>query len=280
MRIHNRNYCLEKNNKEKLIRLSREKREREMESAERLSREKRQRDMYSLAERLSREKRERDRESAERLSRQQRKREFDSLAKKLSRDKREREMESEERQSRMKIKRGMEIAKVKAGSRLIPNLKGIEGGKNKRTCLLDAVLSILFPNNNADKLKVKITNAMPKEGDTSIMDIESALRECGLKLELKNNMYIKKGGAAYHLFHENDCRLIIRIKLVNLNGQKMTHFVAWDGKTVYDNPYNLDVDSDKDRETKHASKMAFGGLYPRTEFLSWQITAVFKLIKI
>ena len=189
-------------------------------------------------------------------------------------------MESEERLSRMKIKRGMEIAKVKAGCRLVPNLKGVVGGKNKRTCLLDAVLSILFPNNDADKLKVKITNAMPKEGDTSIMDIESALRECGLKLELKNNMYIKKGGAAYHLLHEKNCRLIIRIKLVNLKGQNMTHFVAWDGKTVYDNPYNLDVDSDKDRETKHASKMAFGGLYPRTEFLSWQITAVFKLIEI
>ena len=59
----------------------------------------------------------------------------------------------------------------------------------------------------------------------------------------------------------------------------MFHFVAWDGEMVYDTPYNNIIDRQKDLASKEASKMVFGKLYPKTEFLSWQITAVYELVQ-
>ena len=81
------------------------------------------------------------------------------------------------------------------------------------------------------------------------------------------------------MFEETSCRLIIRLKLTNLNEEVMFHFVAWDGEMVYDKPYNNIIDRQKDLASKEASKTAFGKLDPKTEFLSWQITAVYKLVQ-
>ena len=82
------------------------------------------------------------------------------------------------------------------------------------------------------------------------------------------------------MFEETNCRLIIRLKLMNLKKEEMFHFVAWDGERVYDKPYDMIIDREKDLATKKASTLAFGKLYPKTEFVSWQITAVYQLVSL
>ena len=64
-----------------------------------------------------------------------------------------------------------------------------------------------------------------------------------------------------------------------LHEEIMFHFVAWDGEMVHDKPYNNIIDRKKDLASKEANKMAFEKLYPKTEFLSWQITAVYQLVQ-
>ena len=151
------------------------------------------------------------------------------------------------------------------------------GRKNSRACLLDAIKQILPPNIDVVALSAMIEAQMPKEGDTSIMDINCALLEHSLILEVVNKTYIKRGGAAFYLFMETSCRLIVRLRLINVKQEIMYHFVAWDGKTVYDSPNDIVIDREKDLTSGQVSKMAFGKLYPKTEFFSWQITAVYRL---
>ena len=157
--------------------------------------------------------------------------------------------------------------------------EGDVGRKNSRTCLLDAIKQILPPNIDVEGLSSMIEAQMPKEGDTSIMDIKCALLEHSLILEVVNKKYIKRGGAAFYLFMETSCRLIVRLRLINVEQEIMYHFVAWDGKTVYDSPNDIVIDREKDLTSGQASKMAFDKLYPNTEFFSWQITAVYRLLQ-
>ena len=54
----------------------------------------------------------------------------------------------------------------------------------------------------------------------------------------------------------------------------MSHFVAWDGKVVYDKPQNCWVNSTSNRADP---KLVFGKLYPKNLFSGYQITKVFML---
>ena len=97
------------------------------------------------------------------------------------------------------IKKNQLIKKRKAGSRLIRHrvAEGDVGRKNSRTCLLDAIKQILPPNTDVEGLSSMIEAEMPKEGDTSIMDIKCALLEHSLILEVVNKTYIKRGGQLF-----------------------------------------------------------------------------------
>ena len=143
---------------------------------------------------------------------------------------------------------------------------------------MDSVAAILPPNISRELVCTAISSAMPADGDTSISDIKNALAEYGLMLEQVNSRFIKKGGAAFYLLQERDCRLVINITLTNIKGRKMSHFVAWDGNEIFDRPHTSRVSQIKDRANHEASKLAFGKLYPRTEFKTWQITSVFQLV--
>ena len=90
--------------------------------------------------------------------------------------------------------------------------------------------------------------------------------------------YIRKGGAPFHLLQEQDCSLIIHIKLTDLKYRTMSYFVAWDGIFIYGKPFNSQVNKTQDRTNPERSKMVFSKLYPKSEFSSWQITAVFQLV--
>ena len=80
------------------------------------------------------------------------------------------------------------------------------------------------------------------------------------------------------MFQETRCKIVIRLKLTNLKKEEMIHFVAWDGEKVYDKPNDLIINREKDLASKKASTLAFGKLYPKTEFFSWQITSVYQLV--
>ena len=58
----------------------------------------------------------------------------------------------------------------------------------------------------------------------------------------------------------------------------MFHFVAWDGKVIYDQPFNSKVNKTKDCTYPEMSKMAFAKLYAKSKFTSWQITSVYQLV--
>ena len=123
-----------------------------------------------------------------------------------------------------------------------------------------------------------VASSMPPVGDTPIISANIALKAHGMILELVSNEYHKKGGAAFHLVQECQCRLIVNIKLTNNKKQIISHFVAWDGKTIHDRPYMSVVNNTYDRAHKEGSNNVFGKLYKKSVFHSWQITSIYRLV--
>ena len=145
------------------------------------------------------------------------------------------------------------------GSRLVcaKLLPSIVGGNN-RTCLLDSILQILPPTKNKELAQLAIASSMPEEEDTYIKNISNALADNGLILERVGAKYTRKGGASFHLLKENDCRIIVNIKLKNMEGITMSHFAAWDGNVIYDKPFTSKVDKSSDRTNPLVSSLTFG----------------------
>ena len=88
---------------------------------------------------------------------------------------------------------------------------------------------------------------MPRQGDTSIDDVKSVLLKYGLSTKIKNDAYIKKNGAAYHMFKEIKCRLLVRLSLKNKMDVEMGHFVGYDGEKVHDEPQTLELNREEDK---------------------------------
>ena len=167
--------------------------------------------------------------------------------------------------------------KKKGGARLILNkTEAISSGPNTRTCLLDSVTALL-PAETKEQVHAAMVTAMPAEGDTSVADLANALAAHGLSLVPVSGEYIKKGGAPFHLLQEHQCKLVINIRLTDLDGDPMSHFVAWDGECIHDRPYLSKVNNTYDRTNPEKSKLAFAKLFKTTEFKSWQITSVYRL---
>ena len=163
-----------------------------------------------------------------------------------------------------------------AGARLgFTASAGIVPGTNPRTCLLRAILPFTQPRER-DLLVADVVAPMPAEGDTSIKDISGPLAKHRIRLQRVSGAYLCKGGAPFHLFNRQECKLIVAVRLVNREGRAWTHFVAWDGRTIHDRPYSVEV-AFRDCRNPKSSKVAFGKLFPRPEFARWQITGVFEV---
>ena len=146
---------------------------------------------------------------------------------------------------------------------------------------MDAIGSVAPKGVDKTKLKKDIGQSMPVQGDTSIDDVKSLLLQYGLATKIVNDAYIKKNGAAYHLFQEDDCKLLIRLILKNKMDVEMGHFVGYDGNRVHDKPHVLELNREEDNlENWYECKNIFGTLYPKKEFNSWQIVGVFKLMAV
>ena len=168
-------------------------------------------------------------------------------------------------------------AKTKGGgSRCVLNedIKSY-AGRNKcfaeRTCLPDAVVALLPPQmkHQAPSLYV----AMPKGRDAAPLDLRDELHCLGLLLE-RAPKYIKKGHTVAHLLlQERVCKLVVHVRLTDADENIISHFVAWDGSTVIDHPYNVKVNSTSDRSSPIKSQEAFDKLFKR-HYKSRQITSV------
>ena len=154
--------------------------------------------------------------------------------------------------------------------------RGTSEVDNMRTCLLDAITNLLPQGEKINLLRKRVLKMMTPGEDTSVKNIESTLTKQNMSLEYARGKYKVEGGYV-NLLRETKCRLIIQMKLCNLENKTISHYVAWDGVTIFDKPTSRVIDRDRDLASKNASKMAFGSLFPRSEFKSWQIYAVYQL---
>jgi hypothetical protein len=138
------------------------------------------------------------------------------------------------RKSQASRKHDTDAKRKKGGARLILNkTEAIPSGPNTRTCLLDSVTALL-PAETKEQVHATMVTAMPAEGETSVADLANALTAHGLPLVPVSGEYIKKGGAPFHLLQERQCKLVISLRLTDLDGDAMSHFVAFDGECIHD----------------------------------------------
>ena len=117
---------------------------------------------------------------------------------------------------------------------------------------------------------------MSKGRDAAPQDLKNELDRLGLSLE-RAPEYFKKGHTAAHLLlQERTCKLVVHVHLTDADENKISHFVAWDGSTVIDHPYNVKVNSSSDRSSPVKSQEAFDKLFKRY-YKKWQITSVHRL---
>ena len=166
------------------------------------------------------------------------------------------------------------------GSRLVLN-KSIKSyaGRNdcfaERKCLPDAIIALL--DEGTKKQGGELYAVMPKERDTSPNDLKDALSCLGLCLKRVTREYKKVDCLpSYLLLKEEKCKLVIHVNLTDADGNAISHFIAWDGTTVFDHPFNLRINKTTDRMSESNSQQAFEKLFTRS-YLAWNITSVFRL---
>ena len=165
------------------------------------------------------------------------------------------------------------------GSRLVLNkTSAITHGPNTRTCLQDALMVFVPSSADTDQIREALIASMPPSGDTPVSVARKALSDFGIDIKVVTGLYDNKtGGIAYHLLQERQCKLILRIKLTNKGNRVSSHFVAWDGSTIHDRPYMIQVSDVKDRRTYRSCREVFNKLYRK--FLDWRITRVYSIIE-
>ena len=97
-------------------------------------------------------------------------------------------------------------------------------------------MATLLPVERREHLLLDMVECMPAEGDTTIEQMSVPFGKHGVSLESVTNKYNRNRGFPLHLLQEKDCSLIVHMKLVNLKGEVMFHFVAWTGKLIIDHP--------------------------------------------
>jgi hypothetical protein len=138
-------------------------------------------------------------------------------------------------------------------------------------------VTALLPAETKEQVHAAMVTAMPAEGDTSVADLANALAAHGLSLVPVSGDDRKKGGIEFNLLQERQCKLVTNLRITDLDGDAMSHFVAFDGECIHDRPYISKVNNTYDRTNPEKSKLAFAKLFKPTEFQSWQITSVYRL---
>ena len=82
-------------------------------------------------------------------------------------------------------------------------------------------------------------------------------------LRRANATYNQQGGYPFHLLKELNHKLLIHTKLVDiLHGTgAASHFISWDGKSLWDYPDSLRVNQNNKQATPKESNLIFKKLY-------------------
>lgn len=191
--------------------------------------------------------------------------------KKLRKAKRKRQRRTQRNRKGSKIV----VNRARMGSKIMPNKNTkTTSGTNDRTCL-PLALSVF---DRRQSLWDAMLAAMPPEGDTSVDDISGALSSHGLKLVPVTDQYDKTGGRVFNILQEHKCQLILDLKLVSQEGDKMYHSVGYDGQVVHDHPHNININRVSDRLDKRCAEGVFDKLYKEQEnFKDWDVLRVWRL---
>ena len=150
---------------------------------------------------------------------------------------------------------------------------------NNRTCLADEIYALLSHKEKAPVFS-DICLGMPATGDTSIRCANNALAKHGMEPKRASSAYNQREGTPYHLLKDRQYNLIINIKLGDLHHGTgfSSHFVAWDGKTIWDHPDSVRVNFTSNHATLNICNLVFKKLY-HMRCSSWQITNVYQLVR-
>ena len=163
-----------------------------------------------------------------------------------------------------------------AGSRLVLNKNvQVSGGRNTRTCILDAVLSIVPQDDKRDSIRDALLASMPVHGDTSISTMNDVLANFQWQIVPAGNYNQGRGGLAYKLLQERRCMLLIYARLITHSGEDAMHVVGWDGNTIHDWPMKMEVNNLRDRINERSCREVFSKLW--REFADWRIHYVYML---
>ena len=175
-------------------------------------------------------------------------------------------------------KHQIQSIQVPGGAKLVPSspTAGPVCERNTRTCLIEAFRKLIPDQDPNGHFWSQLAERMPETGDTSLLHLKPVLDANGVIVTDVTGMYQVKHGVPFNILQERECALILNIRLVNPKGQKISHFVAWDGKTIFDNPSNCCVSNIKDRKPG-ASNNVFRKLYPKTEFPLWMVANVYRV---
>ena len=185
-----------------------------------------------------------------------------------------------ERDAYNKVEKNQKTTNRKGtGSRKVLNKspKLCQGEPNDRTCQAVAICALL-EEHRRHIVYSDLIKEMPPEGDTTVASANIALARHGLKLQSVYGLFRKKDGVPFNLMKLRQCRLVLHLKLVTLQGKQAFHSIAWDGQTVWDGKECVKVNATTDRRTAHAAIAVFNHLYHHKRFKSWHIDNVFELV--
>ena len=87
----------------------------------------------------------------------------------------------------------------------------------------------------------------------------------------------RKRGRQGHKNRNKRCKLLINVLLWNKKDQLCKHYIAFDGRVVYDKPLSARVNLTWDRHSKKSCDQVFHKLFPSCKCNRWQIVGVFEV---
>ena len=139
---------------------------------------------------------------------------------------------------------------------------------NKRTCLPNTVTALL-PSEEKEIVHPAMVTDMPVEGDTSIFHIANKLSDPGHSFERVSGKYNRKErGRLITCWKRSIESWFVSIRLTDLKGNILSHFVTWNGKDIIDHPNSSKMNDTTDRTNTEKNRLAFAKLFP-TIFLLW-----------
>ena len=129
-----------------------------------------------------------------------------------------------------------------AASRLAKNTICMAGGES-RLCIPESICALLQVGSRRTAWEAMLS-ARRTDRDMCLKDLIPTIAPLGIWVRRVTGQYNRWGGVPLHLFtmtKNKNCILLIDLNLVDLKGRRCRHFVAFDGKNIYDHPMTAKV---------------------------------------